>query len=85
MEADDRCDSLPGSYRRLWDAGYESGLRVGTATATSRLDDAGRVALADAARVIEEAKYRFEINAARLTALQMYIRSVVLHETGAQQ
>lgn len=76
LKPDDRCESLPPDYLRLWNAGYESGVRVGTATATSRLDDAGRVALADAARVIEEAKHRFEINAARLTALQAYIRTI---------
>ena len=76
--ADDRCDSLPASYRRLWDAGYESGLRVGTATAAAGLDDASRVAVADAAAAAREARERFEENAARLTALQDYIRSVVL-------
>lgn len=81
VEADDRCDSLPGSYRRLWDAGYESGLRVGTAAAAAGLDDASRVAVADAAAVAAEARERFETNAARLTALQTYIRSVVLHES----
>ena len=77
IKPDDRCESLPPDYLRLWNAGYESGVRVGAATATSRLDDAGRVALADAARVIEEAKHRFEINAARLTALQLYVGSVL--------
>ena len=76
LKPDDRCESLPPDYLRLWNAGYESGVRVGAATAASRLDDAGRVALADAARVIEEAKYRFEFNAVRLTACQAYIRTI---------
>lgn len=81
VEADDRCADLPGSYRLLWNAGYESGVRVGTATATAGLDDASRVAVADAAAVVAEARERFESNAAALTALQTYIRSVVLHES----
>lgn len=53
------------------------GGRLWTATATSRLDDAGRVALADAAESIRIARERFEINAARLTALQLYVGSVL--------
>lgn len=77
VEADDRCVDLPGSYRLLWNAGYESGLRMGTTTATAGLDDAGRVAVADAAAAAAEARERFEANAAALTALQTYIRSVV--------
>lgn len=76
VEADDRCESLPASYRQLWDAGYESGLRMGSSAAAARVGDASRVALADAARVIEEAKYRFEHNAARLTGAQQYIERV---------
>lgn len=81
VRADDICGSLPSDWRRMWDAAYESGLRVGTATAAPGLDDAGRVAVADAAAVAAEARERFETNAARLTALQTYIRSVVLHES----
>ncbi len=76
LKPDAECGSLSPDFKRLWNAGYESGVRVGTATATSRLDDAGRVALADAARVIDEAKYRFEQNAARLTGAQQYIERV---------
>lgn len=76
VRADDRCVDLPADYRRLWNAGYESGLRVGTATATARLDDAGRVAVAEAAAAVAEARERFETNAARLTALQAYVRAI---------
>jgi len=77
LKPDARCDSLPADFKRLWDAGYESGVRMVAATAAAGMDDASRVALADAARVIEEAKHRFEINAARLTALQLYVGSVL--------
>lgn len=76
LKPDARCDSMPPSYRELWNAGYESGVRMGTATAASGLDHAGRVALADAERAIDEAKHRFETNAARLTGAQEYIRQV---------
>lgn len=81
VRADDICGSLPSDWRRMWDAAYESGLRVGTATAAAGLDDGSRVEVADAAAVAAEARERFETNAARLTALQTYIRSVVLHES----
>lgn len=76
LKPDAECGSLSPDFKRLWDAGYESGLRVGSSAATARVGDAGRVALADAARVIEEAKYRFEQNAARLTGAQQYIERV---------
>jgi len=78
VAADDRCRDLSSEWRRLWNAGYESGLRMGTATAAAGLDDASRVAVADAAAVAAEARERFEANAAALTALQTYIRDVVL-------
>lgn len=81
VEADDRCADLPGSYRLLWNAAYESGVRMGTATAAAGLDDASRVAVADAAAVAAEARERFEANAAALTALQQYIRSAVMQDT----
>ena len=77
VRPDDICGSLPSDWRRLWNAAYESGVRVGAATATSRLDDAGRVALADAAESIRIARERFETNAARLTALQAYVDGVL--------
>lgn len=80
VRADDICGSLHGDWRRLWNAAYDSGVRVGAAAATARLDDAGRVAVADAAAAAAEARERFEENAARLTALQTYIRSVVLQD-----
>ncbi len=76
LKPDAECASLSADYRRLWDAGYESGVRMGAAAATSQLDHAGRVALADAERAIDEAKYRFETNAVRLTGAQEYIRQV---------
>ena len=80
VRADDICGSLPSDWRRMWNAAYESGLRVGSATSAPGLDDAGRVAVADAAAVVAEARERFESNAAALTALQTYIRSVVLQD-----
>lgn len=76
LKPDAECGSLSPDFKRLWDAGYESGVRMGAATAAAGMDDASRVALADAQRVIEEAKYRFEFNAVRLTACQAYIRTI---------
>lgn len=84
VRPDDTCRSLPAAWKRLWDADADS-VRAHPEPASAGLDDGSRVALADAAESIRIARERFETNAARLTALQMYIRSVVLHETGAQQ
>lgn len=81
VRADDICGSLPSDWRLLWNAAYESGVRMGSAAATAGLDDAGRVAVADAAAAAAEARERFEANAAALTALQQYIRSVVMQDT----
>lgn len=81
VRADDICGSLPHEWMRVWNADADSVRPIPAATAAAGLDDASRVAVADAAAVAAEARERFETNAARLTALQTYIRSVVLHES----
>lgn len=75
VKADTVCPSLPPDWRRLWNAEPAGGASSAPATA-AQVDDAARVDLATAADAVEEARVRFEHNAAALTALQLYVTSV---------
>lgn len=76
VRADDTCRSLPAAWKRLWDADADSVRPDHTAAEPASVDDGSRVEVADAAAVAAEARHRFEINAARLTALQAYVRAL---------
>lgn len=78
VSPDAQCGSLPGSWRVLVNAAYDSGYDAGSTAAG--MDNAARVAVADAAGQLREARERFEINASRLTALQDYVRAVIARE-----
>ena len=75
VRADDTCRSLPAAWKRLWDAD-ENSVRAHPEPATAGVDDGSRVDLAGAAAAVAEARERFETNAARLSALQSYVRAI---------
>lgn len=75
VRADDTCRGLPAAWKRLWDADADS-VRANSEPAAPRLDDGSRVEVAEAAAAVAEARERFETNAARLTALQAYVRAI---------
>lgn len=67
------CRSMPASWVRVWDgAGDER-----TPAAAPGVDDAARVALADAAQAAAEARVTYAECAGRLEGLQHYVRDVV--------
>ena len=70
IRRDATCD-LPPAYRVLWDGAPSGGAEAQPPGGV----DGAPVAVADAAETAAEARRRFEINAARLAALQEIIRS----------
>lgn len=72
IRRDASCD-LPPAYRQLWDGKPTSGSAADSGAAGV---NGAPVAMADAAAAVAEAKEAFELNKAKLEAIQSFLRQI---------